>query len=423
MQRRWQRQLMGRDQIRGVGALGNRLRRLTCFDRLDEAHAFLELFAQASNQSRAAFRRRWAQASGHILRFGWYEHTGEELAFGAKLAWRNHARCLGRLYWDNLIVRDRRNVSTPEGIFADLCDHLALAQGDGRVRSVISIYPSARDNEPSSYVESPQVIQYAGYLGSDGQVTGDRRSVEFTRVVKALGWHGPHDPGPFDILPVLMRDGAGHRRLFNLPDGLVREVAIRHPEFPDLNDLGLRWYAIPLISDMILSIGGIEYPCAPFNGFYMCTEIASRNLADRTRYNLLPDVARCFGQSSYVSDVFWRDKALTELNRAMLESFEAAGVTMLDHHTATDQFMQFLSREGSAGRPVSADWAWIVPPQASASCEVFHLETTDLRTVPNFYRNRSTDGSDLRPFRGHQPRSSLRRFFERARRQMSHAGR
>ena len=42
---------------------------------------------------------------------------------------------------------------------------------------------------------------------------------------------------------------------------------------------------------MRLEIGGIDYPMAPFNGWYMGTEIGARNLADQDRYNLLPKVA------------------------------------------------------------------------------------------------------------------------------------
>src|ERR1700722_12498721 len=42
---------------------------------------------------------------------GTYRHTAAELTFAAQVAWRNSARCIGRLYWRSLRVRDRRNVS------------------------------------------------------------------------------------------------------------------------------------------------------------------------------------------------------------------------------------------------------------------------------------------------------------------------
>jgi nitric-oxide synthase len=89
---------------------------------------------------------------------------------------------------------------------------------------------------------------------------------------------------------------------------------------------------------------------------------------------------------------------------------------MVDHHTASDQFMRFHAREGAAGRPVSADWAWIVPPQGAAATEVFHLGMRDLRAVPAFYRNRSGDGQGLCPHRAELARTPLRRTIETIRR-------
>lgn len=45
---------------------------------------------------------------------------------------------------------------------------------------------------------------------------------------------------------------------------------------------------------MDLKIGGITYPTAPFNGWYMVTEIAVRNFTDSYRYNLLESIAEAF---------------------------------------------------------------------------------------------------------------------------------
>jgi nitric-oxide synthase len=193
-------------------------------------------------------------------------------------------------------------------------------------------------------------------------------------------------------------------------------VPITHPHHPEIAGMGLRWYAVPVVSDMILTIGGIDYPCAPFNGFYMCTEIASRNFADRGRYDILPEVARRLGLEMDGFGTLWKDTALTELNRAVLHSYRAAGVTMVDHHSASDQYMQFLARENAVGRPVSGDWSWVVPPQASSACEVFHIEMADLRTVPNFYRNRASDGANLMPSTDGSRQTRLRRVYECARR-------
>jgi hypothetical protein len=144
---------------------------------------------------------------------------------------------------------------------------------------------------------------------------------------------------------------------------------------------------------MVLSIGGIEYPCAPFNGFYMASEIASRNFADVSRYDQLRAVAEVLAIDT--ARPLWKDRVLTELNEVVLYSFKKVGATILDHHTASEQFMEFFQKERSAGREPSAEWSWIVPPQAAAACPVYHLAMEDHHTVPNYYGSAATDGAKL----------------------------
>lgn len=59
---------------------------------------------------------------------------------------------------------------------------------------------------------------------------------------------------------------------------------LRYKWFKDLN---LRWYALPAVSNMLLEIGGLEFPACPFNGWYMGTEIGVRDFCDTQRYNVL----------------------------------------------------------------------------------------------------------------------------------------
>lgn len=68
-------------------------------------------------------------------------------------------------------------------------------------------------------------------------------------------------------------------------------MPISHPRLGWVEALGLWWYAIPAVSSIELSLGGLSYPASPFNGWYQVTEIATRNFGDRSRYNLLPLVA------------------------------------------------------------------------------------------------------------------------------------
>ncbi len=52
-----------------------------------------------------------------VQRFGISLSTGQ-LENMAKLAWRNNARCIGRLFWESLHLFDARSVDSPEGIVA-----------------------------------------------------------------------------------------------------------------------------------------------------------------------------------------------------------------------------------------------------------------------------------------------------------------
>jgi nitric-oxide synthase len=325
---------------------------------------------------------RLAIVRAQIAATGAYVHTYEELSYGAKMAWRNASRCIGRLYWRNLTVLDRRRARTADEIFALLVHHLWVA-GDANIRPVISVFAPAQPGQPFARVWNDQLIRYAGYRGEDGSPIGDQRQLTFTAAMRGFGWRGKGEA--FDILPLAIETPTDGVRLYELPERATREVPLIHPEFSWFAELGLRWYAVPAIANMRLVIGGVHYPLAPFNGWYMGTEIGARNLADEDRYHMLPVVAARMGLDTSRESTLWRDQALVELNRAVLWSFERAGVRMSDHHTESARFLKHLDNEAKAGRPVPADWSWIVPPMSGALTPVYHryYEEADLR--PAFY--------------------------------------
>ncbi len=49
-------------------------------------------------------QRRKQNVQSCIQETGTYTQTYEELEFGARLAWRNAPRCIGRIQWNNLKV-------------------------------------------------------------------------------------------------------------------------------------------------------------------------------------------------------------------------------------------------------------------------------------------------------------------------------
>ncbi|WP_405884727.1 nitric oxide synthase oxygenase [Streptomyces sp. NBC_01384] len=320
--------------------------------------------------------RRIAAARTEIAETGTYRHTTEELVFGARVAWRNANRCIGRLYWHSLRVRDRRDVRTAQDVAEASADHLREATHDGRIRALITVFAPDRPDRPGPRIWNEQLIRYAGYARPDGGVTGDPRNAGLTALARRLGW--PGGPGtPFDVLPLVIQGADGRRaddkpRWFALPDDAVLEVELAHPEYPWWRALGLRWHAVPAVANMCLEIGGVCYPAAPFNGWYMGTEIGARNLADTDRYNLLPHLAERLGLDTRSDRSLWKDRALVELNRSVLHSFDHAGVTVTDHHTESRRFLTHLGREERKGRRVGADWSWIVPPISGSATPVFH---------------------------------------------------
>ena len=56
--------------------------------------------------------------------------------------------------------------------------------------------------------------------------------------------------------------------------------------YPWFEELGLRWFGVPAVSNIMLDVGGLEFTAAPFNGWFMNTEVG-RNLGDVDRYNKL----------------------------------------------------------------------------------------------------------------------------------------
>ena len=341
-----------------------------------EAERFLRLYHHETG--RPGLNRRLEEAAAELARGGTFTLTTAELTHGAKVAWRNSTRCIGRGYWPVLELRDLRHVTAPEQVFAELLKHLKLAWNGGQLRAVISVFG------PGVRVLNPQLVRYAGYRQQGGGVLGDPQNLDLTCQLQALGWQAPETRTPFDVLPVVIQSGE-QARLFTLPPEAVREVQISHPSLPAVAELGLKWHALPVIADMRLEVAGQGFACAPFSGWYMQTEIAARNLADTDRYDVLHRLARSIGLDTRRERTLWRDRALLELNVAVLYSFDAAGVKIDDHHTVTRRFVRFEAREGRAGRKVYGRWSWLIPPMSASLTPVWHRSYTDTELTPNFF--------------------------------------
>ena len=75
---------------------------------LKEAEHFMEqYYASIKRQSTTQHKERLREIHAEVEKRGTYELKQTELIFGAKLAWRNAPRCIGRIQWSKLQVSFR----------------------------------------------------------------------------------------------------------------------------------------------------------------------------------------------------------------------------------------------------------------------------------------------------------------------------
>ena len=113
----------------------------------------------------------------------------------------------------------------------------------------------------------------------------------------------------------------------------------------------------------------------------MATEM-SRNLLDTQRYNFAPIIAKAMGLNMNANSSLWRDEVQLVLNKAILASFFREGISVIDHHSASDSFMSFMEEELETTGYCPADWVWIVPPAGGSMTKVFHQEMINWYSKP-----------------------------------------
>ncbi|XP_072024835.1 nitric oxide synthase, inducible-like isoform X2 [Amphiura filiformis] len=350
---------------------------------LSQATDFLQQYYESIKKSDTEEHdARLYEVCDSICLTGTYELTSDELVFGAKTAWRNAPRCIGRIQWNNLELFDCRDVTSAKQMFEAICRHLEYATNGGNIRSAITLFRQRVHGKGDFRVWNSQLIRYAGYLQPDGSVIGDPVNVEFTQICEELGWSG--EGGRFDVLPLLLQADGRKPEWFEIPPELILEVDIAHPKYDWFASLGLKWYGVPCVSDMQIDVGGIQFTAAPFNGWYMGTEVGARNFGDTNRYNMLETVAKHMGLDTSSNLTLWKDLALIETNIAVLHSYKEAKVTITDHHAAAESFMQHMDKEQRLRGGCPADWVWIVPPVSGSLCPVYHQEMLSYQMKPAF---------------------------------------
>ena len=90
------------------------------------------------------------------------------------------------------------------------------------------------------------------------------------------------------------------------------------------------------------------------------------------------------GLDTRSNTTLWKDAALIEINIAVLDSYQKAGVTMVDHHTASETFMKHIENERKLRGGCPTDWVWVVPPMSSSLTGVFHQEMLYYELKPSY---------------------------------------
>lgn len=347
----------------------------------EEALRFLAQFFHETQPGVDA-ASRLGEVRDEIRGSGTWTPTTTELGFAAQIAWRNAERCVGRLYWRGLHLRDCRHITAPQEIAEALFEHLHFAFNGGDLRPAISIFAPESPGRPCTRIWNPQLLRYAGMRLRTGRQIGDPAQNELTARIMKLGWEPAGTD--FDLLPLVIEVPGENPVFFEIPADCRREVRFAHPSHAWFAELGLRWYCVPAVSDMLFDVGGLLHRFAPFNGWYLDSEIAARNFTDTNRYNLLPMVAEAMGLDISNDRSLWRDKAMVVINEAVLHSFDRDGVKISDHHAIGHEFLEFCRNEQKAQREPFGKWMWLVPPSASSASVLYQEPFRDVGVKPAF---------------------------------------
>ncbi|MBB5892726.1 nitric oxide synthase oxygenase [Kutzneria kofuensis] len=320
---------------------------LDCVD-LDAAEEFLRMFHDAHPEA-GPVGQRLTQVRTEIADTGTYRHTPQELAYGARVALRDSGWCTSGVPWRRLKVRDLRGLRNAAAVAAECVQHLRLSTNSGQIQPLVTVFAPDTPSTPGPCIWNEQLVRYAGYRDATGRVMGDPRYADFTEAVTKMGWRPPTQRGRFDHLPLVVETAHEGPQLFTVPRDVIQEVPLEHPELSWFVELGLRWHAVPVISNMRLVIGGVTYPAAPFNSWFVGAEIGTRSLADEGAYAVAREVATRLGLDTRTERTLWRDRATVELNRAVLHSFDAAQVTITDHHAEALHRLAWLRSRQRAG--------------------------------------------------------------------------
>lgn len=132
------------------------------------------------------------------------------------------------------------------------------------------MFPPRTIDKRGPMVWNHQLLAFAGYRDPEsGAVLGDPANADLTEAIIELGWTPPAPSArtQWDLLPIVTMAEGEEPVITELPRKAFPLVHIRHPGFPDMEKLGLRWVPAPALSRLGFTIGGVQYTASPFIGW------------------------------------------------------------------------------------------------------------------------------------------------------------
>jgi len=164
-----------------------------------------------------SFPARWQQVEADFAATGRVAHTAEELAFAARLAWRNSTRCVGRLYWEGLAAA-RLPPRPPHGevpCWTAIWGHIEWRLTAAACVPSSTVFPPRESRWRGPRVWSPQLFRYDGRLPRRRRrVLAIRQRPELTDVA---------------IAPISLAAACPRASAFDLLAGWIVQAAAKRP--------------------------------------------------------------------------------------------------------------------------------------------------------------------------------------------------
>ena len=128
--------------------------------------------------------QRRSEVEISINKFEYFELTLQELKHAVQYAWRNNTKCVGKIWWETLTLRDCRYIQSVEEMFDTICEHLKKSINNGRIKNTISVFPQKKTGQPDLFrIWNRNILMYAGYQDYDNDCfIGNKSNIGFTEV-------------------------------------------------------------------------------------------------------------------------------------------------------------------------------------------------------------------------------------------------